>query len=526
MARVARCVVVLAFAQACEGGGVVPPGTIEGTSRTFRVSLAPPGAKVKPLAGLDGVPAADPSKSLEVASLLPANGVRQARLPRGSGCRLTLDALHPDDTPPATSLDTVALADLDTVFRGSAMAGITVVHQAMFDVGAGACTPAGPVEKGRPVLDPDLWADTVVAVVKEMRNRGLGPGWVEFLPDAFGAGGYASNALFAVENLYSPFLEAQRKAFPADDAGRPRVMAPSLPAPLASSFTDPKGALGSIVADWREKPTRAPDALSFRSEGLLPEDHLALARAARAALDPPLSQVGVAIVGARLSAAAWDALAPYATTRHTRSAWLAAHLAVARIVLQDAVELFVADRWGGPVAAGALAGEDLFVDTTAGGPDDPPAPRALPALQSMLAFRLMEAGGATRVKAAYLDGTEPTDGHGVGVLAARSADGGTLYLLVAAADPGNAGKHLAVTLDVSGVTPADQVVRVRSAVVDATTSSFVFTGESTKAAAAGRLTLLRDVLVPSVHYVEVAAVPDAVPEAQDAVEVADVATKQ
>jgi hypothetical protein len=114
----------------------------------------------------------------------------------------------------------------------------------------------------------------------------------------------------------------------------------------------------------------------------------------------------------------------------------------------------------------------------------------------------------------------------VGVLAARSADGGTLYLLVAAADPGNAGKHLAVTLDVTGVTPADGAVRVRTAVVDATTSAFAFTGESTTNAASGRLAFVRDVLVPSVHYLEVTAVPDPIPEAQDAVEVADVATKQ
>ena len=486
--------------------GTLPPGFLQDTTRIFAADFTTHPTRVQSLGGLDGSPVATVKGAPDLTSVYQGNGVRQVRVPRGTACAATLDAVFPDTYAPVDPATSFVWEPLRTILETSWVNDMKVIWQVMFDVGKGACTPMGPVELGAPVSDPDQWSQIAMAVLGQFKDLGFPPVWVEFLPDAFGAGGYKAGTDSQVFNLYEKLHAALRAKFPADAAtGKSPFLlaAPSLPVTGPAEFGDPKAPMGNFVASILAKPSRAPDLLSFSPVAGLPEDHLAMARAARVAVSSwGATGVGIAALGARVSAASWAALAASLKTPADRSAWAAAHLTATRILLQGVVDLMAADRWGGPRAQGSLAGEDLFVSATGA---------ALPALQAMLAFYLMELAKADRVPVVLRGGTQASDGHGVAALAALSADGKKAFFLVAAADPDRIGQRLTYRFEVTGLPAETTGWELHRALIDSASEDFQFLEQSEVSSPGGTLLLSRDIMVPSVQYIELVSGAATVP---------------
>jgi len=490
-------VIATAACAGCDsGGGELPPGATSEDLRTFHVDVTKRGKPIRAFGGLDGNPLpgkADAATETDLTALYQSHGVRQVRLSRGSGCDVALDAVFPAPNLAAGEPGAPDYATLDEVLKNALASGMPPIWGAMYDVGKGACSRRGDLEEGSGIADPDVWATAVVQTLQHMRSSGLVAPIVEFYPDPFGAGGYSKGQAFQHVNAWARLREALRAAFPAA-SGSPgfQIAAPGIPIEAAGAFTDADHAFATFGNHLATTPADAPDALSFASVAWMPEDHLAIAEEARlAAVRWGLAALPLADGGARPPEALWTELAGLLTTPARRSAFLAAHLAAARVLLQDRVESFAAARWAGPPDAGGTP-EDLFVR---------PDRTSLPALESMIAFYLMESAAAVRVPAALADG-KASDGKGVAALAAVGKDG-TLFLLAALADPGRIGAWVRVRFDVTGLPANAASAKVLRVTVDESTEAFAWQEDSRAPVTGGELTIERTAWVPAVMLLQV-----------------------
>lgn len=492
--------IAAAFA-ACslDGSSGLPPGDNQESTRTFDVDFQHPLAPVLSLGGIDGsVPRSSPSE-IGWAEHYQQHGVEYARIPRGSKCGITLDAVCPD---PGVELGgeplcTYGFEALDRTVRDLYQMGIHTIWQAMFDVGVGACEARDGIEVAtRTVGDPEVWPGVVSQVLSHLRSLGILPSEVEFLPDATGVGGYDVSQFIQLFNLYDAFIDRLRGDFPRDGDGVSafRILAPSLAVAHPDEFDDPETGVRGFIDHVAGQTARMPDLLSLVTISESPRERLAIWEAARERLDKAgMSSVGLADLGPRIGETTWESLAEQLDTRSARSAFLGARLTASRILAQGVLDLMVADRWAGPrESADSVAGEDLFLAD--GG-------TALPALNVMMPLYLMASRDAVRVDTVLRDGIGPSDGNGFAVLAARIGEKGAA-VLVAASEASRVGQRMTYQLQVSGIPDWVQRVTVRKAVVARNTKSFGFNEVTEVEVGKNGLFLTRDIDVPSVHYIE------------------------
>jgi len=496
------CALVTLTASCSLGGGSgLPPGYNEKSTRTFDIDLDEEKALVRPFAGLDG--GVSPTSALDsgFALLYQQHGVGRVRIPRGSRCTITLDKVCPD---PAGSVEedpvcAFGFEALDRAMRDLVKLGIEPVWQAMFDIGAGACEVKDGIGTAvRTVSDPEIWPVVVSRVLAHLRAIGLFPSYVEFLPDAMGTGGYSEGQVYQVLNLYDAFISRLRDDFPGKEGeDRPfDVVAPSFPITYGSGPDDGDSPMDAFLDHLSGQSHKTPDVISMMSVSGTLEERLSIWEALRKRLDESgMSDSGLADVGPRLTEAVWEGLSDVLHSKRERSAFLAAHLAAAKILAQDVLDMMSADRWSGPRATDdSQAGEDLFME------DDG---SALPALTSMLPFYLMESAGAVRVKTVLRGTSEPSDNNGFAAMTAVSASGARVHVVIAAADQSMVGKRMAYQLEFSGMPVWANSGELSLAVVSSNTGAFGFGGSVTVALDDGKLFVTREIDVPSVHCLSI-----------------------
>lgn len=499
LSRVALLVLIL-LPMGCDlgGGGALSPGSNAGSTRTFDVDLDTPLGPVRSFGGLDGdVPMTSITED-NWAKGYQQHGVDMARVPRGSGCAITLDAVCPD---PAVSATTDPLCNygydtLDRTMTDLLQMGIQVVWQAMFDVGKGGCEPRDGIEVAtRPVGDPEVWPAVISQVLVHLRSKGLLPSMVEFLPDAMGVGGYQANQTIQLLNLYTAFITRLRADFPPDRLGKKPflVLAPSLPFGEAADLEDPDSTLAAFIDDMAPHPARHPDRLSVSTVACTPGDRLALWQALRERLDEAgMTEVGLADVGPRLTDSTWLEMDDKLATAGRRSAFLAARLAAARILGQGRLDLMAADRRSGPRSGDdKVAGEDLFFDSDGD---------ALPALNGTLPLHLMASRGAVRVK---MDENDEPENDTRGFVAMAATYGETSVALMAtASEAARVGQVMNFQFNIHGLPSWAGYATLRRAVVDEGTRAFSFVETSTVKVVDGGIFVSREITVPSIHYYE------------------------
>jgi len=315
---------------------------------------------------------------------------------------------------------------------------------------------------------------------------------IEFLPDGFGAGGYVQGQESQLVALYSQFAKGLYDAFPIDaKTGKRgfRLLAPSLPLSDAADLASPATPVGAFLDVWKAKPQLAPALFSVLAKANTPDEHFALLTSVRAALDSAgLESVGIADVEAGIPEDGWTGIRAKLPERTDQSAWFGAHLSGIKTLEQGLTDVIVADRWGGPSGS-----PDLFF-----APDG----TALPAAYTMLPFYILELEDAVRAQVSYDGKNAASDGNGVTVLAARAPATAHVYLIVAAADPRFVGVNLTYQVDMTGLTPANGAWELSRAVIDAGTRSFHFSEINTVYTTTGRMLLVKNIRVPSVHYIE------------------------
>jgi hypothetical protein len=567
----------------------LPGGYNQAVTRAFTVRLD------TPVNGAGGLPARlRPFNGVDGSSLAPTGqnplpfsqqaGVKVLRYPRGWGCQLTLDAVFPDPTADPTRSASYSMEGLQSLTVELAARSIVPMWQTIYDIGLdqGSCTSTEGVATGGRIGDVDTWATVVTGVTDRLSRatapyftadatarlalQRLHPGYVEFLPDALATANYAKGGLSSLLPVYVAWRRAFDVAFP--DGGATRIQAtvgPSLPAAGPDDVTTKGTLLGGFLDYIRQQSTLAPEVLSFLSNTSTPEQHLALVKATRAALDGMgLTGVQIADTGLRLPEATWASLSKVYDTTARRSAYLGAYLAMVKVLEQDDLDLLVADRWGGPLptTVGAVTGEDLFQSA-----DGQP----LPALLSLSPFARMDADDATRIavetvpwpdpvtedrdvigsdldardavatdapkdaaasaalpQATTLDvvadatardaatdaadadvpdaGTElPLEGDTLRVLAARTKTGGLTAVVVSLppVSPAQEGVRMRYQLDVEGVplTPLRWILRRYH--VDATSNGFRGPVEqSVVIPVAGHVRIVRDITGPAIDQLE------------------------
>lgn len=383
----------------------LPPDWLTQQARSFIVDAAGNAGAIPTQFGLDGAPAAD-AAGADDAARLQRFGVRLVRYPRGSKCTLTLDAVFPQPDKPADQDSSYRMDGLKAVATQLSARGLGQVWGAMFNVGTGACAPAGDVEKGTTDIgDPDQWIAVIQGVVQRLRARSVGPGYLEFLPDALRTTGYASLPPSNLYLVYYKFRRALDAAYPPDEVTgrRPlKVLGPSFPLSDPAQVADPKVAWKDLLAHFKSQPQDAPDLLSFLGEADDLPGHATLVRTLRLALDGlGLSNVGIADVSLRPSAATWKSVAAALPSDDARSAWLGAFVAALRIRSADTLSMLIADRLGGPSTKDHPAGTDLYLPAGAN--------RALPGLVAQMPFLLAELGGGHRLPVVEVIPTTPVD---------------------------------------------------------------------------------------------------------------------
>jgi hypothetical protein len=520
-ATVPGAVLCVLFLGSCEPGGgeILPPDYNAKYTRSFVADLAIKKTAVKAFAGVDGSPVGAGGKP-DLSAAWHGDGVRFAAVPRGTDCGATLDKVFPNAGLPATDSAGYQFGPLDKVIQPLVKRGIPVIWQAVWDVGEGACSiaPNGGDQASYKVNDPDLWAAVSIGVLQHLKSAGTLPAYVEFMPDAFGAGGYdAKIDLDRVQVLHSKLVQGLRHEFPEDPASKKKpfqILSPSITVPDEAEVERSGSPIATFITRMKDTASDQPDVFAYQGQGTRPEDILAVARSVRAALKGAgLAKLPVADVGPRPSPDLWEGLSKTLDTVQRRSAYYGTFLAASKILLQDELVLVLADRWAGPRTGTARVGEDLFV-----GSDDTP----LPALHSILGFYLMEVAGAVRVETTIKDGTVPGDGKGVVAMTALSQDGKKVFVMVAAADPDLLGTKLKYQVDVGGVGAWAVSASASRAVVDAGTLSFHYSDVKDVPIAAGHMIVSGDIGVPSLHYVEItlegtpAVTPDAIDVPKDA----------
>ena len=486
---------------ACGAGGTeVPPGVVAADTRVVHVDLGVLVKPVRALAGLDGDPLFYPGEQRpDVAEMYRTRGVKHVRLSHGSRCRLTLDALFPHPNFGANDLGTPVFDQLDRAVRTLIEKGMVPVLGAMYDIGEGGCIAHKDLEAGKGISDPDLFAAAVVQVIKHLQKKGLTPPLVEFYPDPFGSGGFKVAGFSQYYNAWTRLNKAISEAFPVIPRAF-RLVAPAIPVSGQAELSDPSHPFNKFATSVAAAPHDAPDVFAITSVAALPEDHLAIVVGAASLLkDLGLTNSAVADFGVRVRPDLWTLLGSVLPTREDRSAFLAAHLIATRILLQGHVEVFSADRWGGPTGPDGVP-EDLFLREDGS---------SLPALEAMLAMYVIEAAGAIRVEAA-LEGGGASDGHGVAVMAARRDD--EVFLLAAAADPGKVGSSLRVRFEVTGFPSALTEAKVLRNTLTAAAQAFVWQEASTVNLVDGKLLIERTIPVPSVLVIDVTPVVPSVSE--------------
>ncbi len=396
-----------------------PPALPEGydptVTRVFTVHLD------KDVNGTDGTPARlRPFNGVDGSSVAPSGdsplpfsqraGVKVLRYPRGWACQDTLDVVFPDPTADPSRSDSYVIDSLQGMTVELAARSIVPMWQTLFDIGLGqgSCTSESGVAMGGRIGDVDTWA-TVVTGVTDRLSRATAPyydtaatarltlqhlrtGYVEFLPDALATANYAKGGLASLLPVYVAWRRAFDVAFPEGGATHIQaIVGPSLPAAGPEDITTTGRLLKDFLDYVKLQPTLAPQVLSFLSNTSTPEQHLALVKATRKALDAmSLKGVQIADTGLRLPTATWESLKTVYDTPTRRSAYLAAYMASVKILEQDDLDLMVADRWGGmlPTTPGAVVDEDLFQSA-----DGQP----LPAMAALSPFVRMDNDDATRV---------------------------------------------------------------------------------------------------------------------------------
>jgi hypothetical protein len=533
-APVAALLALAGLAACADSVPALPAGLEADRSLSFRVDLAQaPGAAVKAFGGLDGTPTAMLGTT-DLIDAYRAGGVQVAGLPRGSSCQLTMDAIFPNTS--ALPTDDTAYSDgplHDAILR-TLGGGMYPLLYLMYDLGTGSCQAQAPahatgdpavpdLEKGDGLhVPPTLWAQVAQTMLQRTMNvngQGLLPPYVGFVPDALTEGGMERTSWLELYEKTAPMLH-DTSVFPLkDDKSRPFVLlAPLAPLGDPAELADGTTAIASFLTLLENQAALAPDVFAFTPvTGALLQDHMDLVAAVRAELDTPamkLTGLPIAEVGVRLSPDAWNGLAGIVPDDvRSESAYAGAWLSALKVVLQDQLsEPMVSDRWGGPQQPADLAGRDLFVDAT-GAP--------LPAMLAMFGFSELASWAAVRLavvdttppvatspapamSAATVTPASPAAGtaldKGVAVLAAASPAGGHVYVVLAAVEPDRIGQRLTYTLSLTGATQADWTLQ--RAVIDSDATRYGYVESTPTTATGGTLTVPRDIVVPSVQFLD------------------------